>query len=129
MYNADNDDFQFKLELFFIEVKWSLKSHPIVFGEEVQLFCNGNTCQPNTIRKWIGGPSYQLLCFGGYSADYSKYEMMVNDTITEFGLMIKNITVEDTFCRYTCACGLHQYTATLDLEGVDYICKFNVIHR
>ncbi|XP_052063834.1 uncharacterized protein LOC127703793 [Mytilus californianus] len=100
---------------------WNLKSKPLVFGEDVQLSCDGSACQPNTIKKWIGGPSYKLLCYNGYSADSSKYAIMVNDTIADFGMMIKNIAVEDTSCRYTCACGLHQHTETLDLEGVDYI--------
>lgn len=108
----------------FVQIKsfvWIVKSKPLIFGEDVQLSCYGSTCQPNTIKKWIGGPNYKLLCYVGYTADSSKYEMEVNDTDADFGLMIKNIAVEDTFCRYTCACGLDQYTNTLDLEGVDFI--------
>lgn len=108
----------------FVEIKsmvWIVKSKPFVFGEDVQLSCYESTCQPYTIQKWIGGPSYKLLCYAGYSADFSKYEMEVNDTDADFGMIIKNIAVEDIYCRYTCACGLHQYTNTLDLEGVDFI--------
>lgn len=100
----------------------------MVFGDNIELSCE-LACGPNTIKKWIGGPGYKLLCYDGYSVDSSKYAIIVNDTIANFSMMIKKIAVEDTFCRYTCACGLHQYTYMLDLEGVDYICKFNVIYK
>ncbi|CAC5400153.1 unnamed protein product [Mytilus coruscus] len=46
---------------------------------------------------------------------------MINDTTADFGLMIKNITVEDTYCRYTCACGINHYTETLNLKVVGYV--------
>lgn len=98
----------------------------MVFGENVELSSYGSACQPNTTKRWIGGPSYKLLCYDGYSANSSKYEIMVDDSVAEFGLMIKKFAVEDIYCRYTCACGLRQHTKTLVLEGVDYICKLNV---
>lgn len=101
--------------------KWKLKSQYIVFGEDVELSCNGNACQPKTIKKWIGGPNYKLLCFDGYSVDDSKYKIMVNDTTADFGLMIKNFDVNDTYCSYTCTCGIHQYTHELELEDMDYV--------
>lgn len=110
--------------ILFFEVRWYLESKPVVFGEEVHLKCDGSICQPDTIKKWIGGLNYKLLCYDGYSADYSKYEILVNDNVADFDLIIKQFAVEDTYCNYTCSCGLHQFTEKLYLKGVDYICKY-----
>lgn len=43
-----------------------------------------------------------------------------------FGLRIKNFTFDDANCKYTCACGLHQYTHSLDVEAFNYTCKYSI---
>lgn len=110
----------------FFLVQWIIESKSVVFGEDVHLKCNGNACEPKTIKKWIGGPGYNVLCFDDYSADNSKYEMMVNSTTGYFILIIHNLTGNDINFRYTCACGFHQFTKVLDVADT-FICKFEQI--
>lgn len=56
--------------------------------------------------------------------------MIVKNNNPSFGLKIKNLTIDDVNCKYTCACGLQQYTKMLDLLTVKYICKlFKIIFK
>lgn len=110
--------------IFYILVHWVIESEYIIFGGDVLLNCDGTACSSNSIRKWIGGPQHDLLCFNVTSSYPSKYEMMVEDKSPIFGLKIKNFTNNDVNCKYTCACGLQQYTHMLDLDDMQYICKY-----
>lgn len=109
--------------VFFL-VQWDLESENIVFGGDVMLTCNSIKCSSKSIKTWIGGPQYKVLCFKGFSVDSLKYEMMITDNNSNFFLKIKNLTIEDFNCKYTCSCGLQQYTEMLDLNGMEYICKY-----
>ncbi|CAC5424090.1 unnamed protein product [Mytilus coruscus] len=101
----------------------SLSSHwdieHIVFGEDVILTCIINVCS-NSVKSWVGGQSYDLLCRSNFSTNPSKYEMISEDSGRSFGLRIKNFTFDDVNCKYTCTCGLHQYTSILDVEAINY---------
>lgn len=104
-------------------VYWNITSDIIVFGRDISLKCDGLACSTKSIKMWIGGPENDLICFNVTSLNPSKYEMMVENNITSFGLKIKNLTISDVNCKYTCACNLQQYTKMLDLDTVKYICK------
>lgn len=103
-------------------VHWNITSEYIVFGKDILLNCDGTACSSNSTKMWIGGPRDDLICYNGASSYPSKYEMMVKNN-TSFGLIIKNLTIDDINRKYTCACGLLQYTKILDLDNVKYICK------
>lgn len=96
------------------EIKWEMKTKPAILGKEAILTCNGNNCPPENSKKWLGGKNYDLLCFDNESKKSPKYVMMTNGT--SFDLMIKNFSLSDTNCEYTCACGFLQYTNMLKLE-------------
>lgn len=100
---------------------WNIASDHIVFGKDILLNCDGFACSPQSIKMWIGGPDNDLICFNVTSSNPSKYEMMVKHNTPSFGLKIKNLTIDDVNCKYTCACGLQQYTRMLDLNTVKYI--------
>lgn len=100
--------------------RWDVKT-PIFYGQNVTLSCNGNDCSPFSIRKWIGGPSYDVLCFDNYTSNPAKYEMIYNKTTPSFELMIKSFNFNDTNCEYTCACGFHQYTNMLKLKEIQFV--------
>lgn len=111
-------------DIYFVSVKWDIEH--IVFGEDVILTCNGTVCG-NSVRRWIGGPFYDILCYKNFSKNSSKYEMISKDSGQSFGLRIKNFTFDDANCKYTCACGLHQYTDSLDVGAFNYTCNY-LIH-
>ncbi|CAC5375432.1 unnamed protein product [Mytilus coruscus] len=96
------------------EIKWEIKTKPVILGKEAILTCNGYNCPPENSKKWLGGKNYDLLCFDNESNKSPKYVMMTNGT--SFDLMIKNFSLSDTNCEYTCACGFLQYTNMLKLE-------------
>lgn len=73
----------------FVLVKWDIKEEHLVYGHDVMLTCNGTSCSPKAIKKWIGGPSFNLLCFDGYSTNETKYKMRFNHSRQEFYLIIK----------------------------------------
>lgn len=102
-------------------LQWNIESEYIVFGKDVLLNCDGNVCSSKSIKKWIGGPQYDLLCYDDTSTNPSKYEMIIKDNIPNFVLKIRNLTIDDVNCKYTCTCGLHQYTKLLDLNDIQYV--------
>lgn len=102
-------------------IKWDVKTKSVIYGKETSLTCNGQTCSPHSSKQWIGGPSYDLLCSEDYTANQNKYEMVVQSTSFYFDLMIKNFTFDDANCKYTCVCGLHQYTKMLELDSLEFI--------
>ncbi|XP_076107628.1 uncharacterized protein LOC143075932 [Mytilus galloprovincialis] len=102
-------------------IKWDVKTKSVIYGKETSLTCNGQTCSPHSSKQWIGGPSYDLLCSEDYTANRNKYEMVVQSTSFYFDLMIKNFTFDDANCKYTCVCGLHQYTKMLELDSLEFI--------
>lgn len=104
-------------------MQWTIKEKYIIYGKHVTLTCNGNSCASESIKKWIGGPNYNLLCFNGFSTEPKKYEMVSNDTWEEFELMIKNFNFSDVNCSYMCSCGFLQYTNVLKLDASNFICK------
>lgn len=102
-------------------LQWNITSEYIVFGKDITLNCDGIACASKSIKMWIGGPENDLIGFNFTSSNPSKYEMMVENSIPNFGLKIKKLTIDDVNCKYTCACGLQQYTKKLDLGTVKYI--------
>ncbi|CAG2198028.1 unnamed protein product [Mytilus edulis] len=89
--------------------------------KKATLSCNGDGCKPLSIRKWIRGPTSDVLCFNDYCSNPAKYLLMYNETKLSFDLMIKSFNFTDTNCTYTCACGFHQYTHMLNLDEIDFI--------
>lgn len=102
-------------------IKWDIKTTTVVYGQNATLSCNGIGCKPVSIRKWIGGPTSDVLCFDNYSSNPAKYQLMYNKTRTSFDLMIKNFNFTDTNCTYTCACGLFQDTHMLNLDEINFV--------
>lgn len=88
-----------------------MKTVPVILGKEAILRCDGNKCSPKNTKKWLGGKNYDLLCYGNESKNSSKYAMMTNDTT--FDLMIRDFSLSDANCEYTCACGFLQFTDML----------------
>lgn len=101
--------------------RWDLKKPAVIYGQNATLSCNGNGCMPISIRKWIGGPTSDVLCFNDYSSNPAKYQLMYNKTKPSFDLMIKNFNFTDANCTYTCACGFFQYTHMLQLDEIDFV--------
>lgn len=102
-------------------IKWNIKTTTVVYGQNATLSCNGIGCKPVSIRKWIGGPTSDVLCFDNYSSNPAKYQLMYNKTRTSFDLMIKNFNFTDTNCTYTCACGFFQDTHMLNLDEINFV--------
>lgn len=103
------------------ELKWNVETNTVVFGEKAKLTCKelGNVCtQP---RKWIGGKTYNLLCFNNTSTNPSKYQMTSNEQQKTFDLVILHLQYDDIGCDYTCACGFSQYTNKLSLQNFNFI--------
>lgn len=94
-----------------------------MIGEDIVLNCDGTSCSTKKDLKWIGGPDYKLLSIGDVSTSPSKYEI-ISTTMLNYVLQIKNLSFDDFNCTYTCACGLQQYSKKLNLDAVNYICKF-----
>lgn len=93
------------------------------------LSCNGNGCMPTSIKKWIGGPTYDVLVFDNYSSNPSKYELMYNKTKSSFDLMIKSFNFTDANCTYTCACGFSHFTQMLKLDEIDFVYPLEIVEK
>ncbi|CAC5424096.1 unnamed protein product [Mytilus coruscus] len=102
-------------------LRWDIKTTTVIYGHDATLSCNGIGCKPISIRKWIGGPTSDVLCFNNYSSNPAKYQLMYNETKPSFDLMIKSFNFTDTNCTYTCACGFFQYTHMLNLNEIDFV--------
>lgn len=102
-------------------LRWDIKTTTVIYGHDATLSCNGNGCMPISIRKWIGGPTDDVLCFNDYSSNPAKYQLMYNITKPSFDLMIKSFTFTDANCSYTCACGFFQYTHMLQMQDIDFV--------
>lgn len=113
----------FILCLHYNIVKWDIKGDFLIYGQVATLTCYGTSCPLKAIKKWLGGPNYNLLCFDDYSTKPTKYEMMSNNTRPEFELMIKGFNFVDANCEYACSCGFLQYTNMLQLDDSNFICK------
>ncbi|CAC5424080.1 unnamed protein product [Mytilus coruscus] len=103
------------------QLRWDIKTTTVIYGQDATLSCNGIGCKPLSIRKWIGGPTSDVLCFNDYSSNPEKYQLMYNKTKPSFDLTIKSFNFTDTNCTYTCACGFFQYTHMLKLEEIDFV--------
>ncbi|CAC5424100.1 unnamed protein product [Mytilus coruscus] len=102
-------------------LRWDIKTTTVIYGQDATLSCNGNGCMPISIRKWIGGPTDDVLCFNDYSSDPAKYQLMYNKSKPSFDLMIKRFKFTDVNCSYTCACGFFQYTNMLQMQEIDFV--------
>lgn len=102
-------------------IRWNLSTQYIVVGSDAKLICHAPSCPIYTIKQWFGGKHNSLLGFDGTSANPAKYEMIYNVNGYSFDLMIKNFSLTDANCMYTCACGFLQYTNMLKLEDFDII--------
>lgn len=104
------------------DLKWFIKKKTIVYGDKATLTCQAQACLPNSVKKWIGGQRYDLLCFNHNSTNPSKYQMNYNSSNSpDFDLMIKNFSFSDANCEYTCACGFLQYTNMLKPEDILFV--------
>lgn len=102
-------------------ITWVLATKHVVFGNEAKLTCYAHACPQNSAKKWFRGKYYDLLCLNGISANPAKYAMMFNDSDENFDLMIKNFSLTDTNCIYTCSCGFQEYTDMLKLDDLNFI--------
>lgn len=95
-------------------------------GDEAILNCYAHACSPLMRKTWYGGRSYELLCYDDISTNPKKYESISYDTPFNTSLIIKHFNLTDINCLYTCACGFDQYTHTLKLDDLDFVCKYFV---
>lgn len=114
----------------FFTVRWEIATKSVIFGQDARLTCHSYACSQGSLKKWFGGKRYDLLCLDGTCnpAYPAKYEMVSRESDYQFDLTIKNISLTDTDCIYTCACGFLKYTNMLVFDDFNFTCKFcNVI--
>ncbi|XP_052062846.1 uncharacterized protein LOC127702610 isoform X1 [Mytilus californianus] len=106
-------------------VYWMMKTKPVIFGEDVELFCNYNktsnhSCDECT-KRWhlYLASDFKLLSFNGFPSEISKYN--TTDSPDGFGLVIKNFSEQDLTGSYRCSYGFENDRKTLDI-GNDYEC-------
>ncbi|XP_071172969.1 uncharacterized protein [Mytilus edulis] len=110
---------------FACTVYWVLKTKPVIFGEDVELFCNYNkttnySCDECT-KRWhlYLASDFKLLSFNGFPSEISKYN--TTDGPDGFGLVIKNFSKQDLTGSYRCSYGFENDRKNLDI-GNDYEC-------
>lgn len=113
------------LDLFSLfTVIWVIATKSVIFGHDARLTCHSHACPRDSSKKWFGGKNYDLLCLDGNSANPAKYEMVSNESDYQFDLTIKNFSLTDTNCSYTCACEFQKYTNMLLFDDFIFTCKF-----
>lgn len=98
-----------------MDVQWVAEQSVFRQGNDVRLKCWGTKCTPTESKRWRGGDPYNLLCTETKSRDPEKYNLTTTSNGGEYKviLMIKNISMTDLNCNYTCNCGFSQYTNEL----------------
>ncbi|XP_063443328.1 uncharacterized protein LOC134723706 [Mytilus trossulus] len=112
------------LDLQFVcTVYWVLKTKPVIFGEDVELFCSYNkttnhSCDECT-KRWhlYLASDFKLLSFNGFPSEISKYN--TTEGPDGFGLVIKNFSKQDLKGSYRCSYGFENDRKNLDI-GNDY---------
>ncbi|XP_052062851.1 uncharacterized protein LOC127702610 isoform X3 [Mytilus californianus] len=112
------------LDLSFVHtVYWILKTKPVIFSEDVELFCNYNkttnhSCDECT-KRWhlYLASDFKLLSFNGFPSESSKYN--TTESPGGFGLVIKNFSEQDLKGSYRCSYGFENDRKYLDI-GNDY---------
>lgn len=103
-------------------VNWQISNPPIVFGQDVVLFCNtslAENCCTNTAT-WMKG--FDVIVHHGTSTDYSKY--IQEKKSYGFLLIIKNFDEEDINQQYTCLYDFFSYSAVLRIDRHNFKCKY-----
>lgn len=88
------------------EVKWSVQQKVNSYGQNLKLFCKvDNCCVANMTKRWFGGPEQKPLWLSSNKDSVEKSENAKYIFTIEkngFGLVIKNVTVEDMNVTYKC---------------------------
>lgn len=115
--------------LFAGSIFWTLKTMPVVFGEDVQLDCHlgPETTDKNRARQWSRGQNQTLILFNGNSTDADKFTEAYNKTIKISVLTIKNLEIDDVNMRYICQHGFSIYSNTLKLMPDIFECKHKLM--
>ncbi|XP_071157582.1 uncharacterized protein [Mytilus edulis] len=89
------------------EVKWSVQQKVNSYGQNLKLFCKvDNCCVANMTKRWFGGPKQKPLWLSSSKDSTEKSENAKYIFTIEkngFGLVIKNVTVEDMNVTYKCS--------------------------
>lgn len=106
---------------------WVIATKSVIFGHDARLTCHSHACPQDSSKKWFGGKNYDLLCLDGNSANPAKYEMVSNESDYQFDLTIKNFSLTDTNCSYTCACEFQKYTNMLLFDDFNFTYPLTVL--
>ncbi|CAC5379748.1 BIRC7_8 [Mytilus coruscus] len=89
------------------EIKWIVEKKVNNYGQNLKLFCKAdNCCSANMTKRWFGGPQQTPLWLSSSKDSAEKSEnakYMFTIEKNGFGLVIKNITVEDINVTYKCS--------------------------
>ncbi|VDI44532.1 Hypothetical predicted protein, partial [Mytilus galloprovincialis] len=109
--------------------RWEIATKSVIFGQDARLTCHSYACSQGSLKKWFGGKRYNLLCLDGTCdpAYPAKYEMVSRESDYQFDLTIKNISLTDTDCSYTCACGFLKYTNMLVFDDFNFTYPLEVL--
>ncbi|XP_052091940.1 uncharacterized protein LOC127728535 [Mytilus californianus] len=96
-------------KLFFCisEINWIVQQKVNNYGQNLKLFCKAdNCCVANMTKRWFGGPQQKPLWLSspkdsGAKSENAKYIFTIETN--GFGLVIKNVTVEDMNVTYKCS--------------------------
>lgn len=102
-----------------IAVVWGITDLPIIFGENVTLFCNTTSMQENhvTWMKESDAIVHHGLVF--YKSNFSEYSVSEASFLT-----IINSNENDFGVSYTCIADIFSFASMLDLNISNYIGKF-----
>jgi hypothetical protein len=98
----------------------------IVFGSTIHLLCTLDDSLDLTngrSRQWSGGSENKVLSFNGFPSDPNKYKENAIST-RQFLLQIFNTSEEDVNCYYKCVYGFKFDEKMLDLNTMEYQCKY-----
>lgn len=112
--------FTYFINLFL--VNWQIFNPPIVFGQDVVLFCNtslAENCCTNTAT-WMKG--FAVIVHNAASTDFSKY--IEEKRSDGFLLIIKNFDEDDIHQQYTCLYDFYSYSAVLLIDRHNFKCKY-----
>jgi hypothetical protein len=103
-----------------------VQNDTIVFGSTIHLLCKLDDSLNLTngrSRQWSGGSENKVLSFNGFPSDPNKYKENAIST-RQFLLQIFNTSEADVNCYYKCVYGFKFDEKMLDLNTIQYLCKY-----
>lgn len=110
------------LSLNIFSVKWQILNPPIVFGFDVELYCNASVakdCCTNTAT-WM--KDFDIIVHHGASIDASKY--IQTQRSDGFSLIITKFNENDINHQYTCLYDFFSYSEVLKLNPYLMRCMY-----